>query len=239
MERRTLGVLLSALMMLLVATGCPKPPEDALSDASEAVESARDKSECAKEKFQEAKRLLEEARQLSKEKKYDEAERKAEAAEKLAKEARAEAEANWEDCQEELRGEEGTQQDDAQRDKDDTSGQQETREEQAELHTVHFGYDSADLSSEAREKLQENVRWLEQHPNRDVRLEGHTDKRGSVSYNLALGEQRAKTVKEYLMKFGIDEGRMDIVSYGEEKPVAFGDTSSAFRKNRRVEFVPE
>jgi len=106
------------------------------------------------------------------------------------------------------------------------------------LHTVHFDYDSATLSTETRKELSENADWIKANPKVTVQIEGHCDSRGSVEYNLALGERRAKAVKNYMVSLGLDTKRMTIISYGEEKPVATGDNEEAYAKNRRANFVP-
>ncbi len=108
----------------------------------------------------------------------------------------------------------------------------------AGLNTVHFDYDKATLTAEARKQLAENAEWIKAHANVTVQIEGHTDERGSVEYNLSLGERRAKSVRAYLTSLGVDGKRMTIISYGEEKPVASGDNESAYSQNRRANFVP-
>jgi peptidoglycan-associated lipoprotein len=94
------------------------------------------------------------------------------------------------------------------------------------------------LSSETRKDLAENAEWIKANPKVTVQIEGHCDSRGSVEYNLALGERRAKAVKNYLVSLGLNSKRMTIISYGEEKPVATGDSEEAYAKNRRANFVP-
>lgn len=106
------------------------------------------------------------------------------------------------------------------------------------LSTVHFDYDSATLTSDTRRQLSENADWIKNHPKITVQIEGHCDKRGSVEYNLALGERRAKAVKSYLTSLGIASKRMTVISYGTEKPIAQGDSEEAYAKNRRANFVP-
>ncbi len=106
------------------------------------------------------------------------------------------------------------------------------------LSTVNFEYDSSTLTSESRRKLAENADWIKANSRVTVQIEGHCDSRGSVEYNLALGERRAKAVKNYLVSLGIDTKRLTILSYGEEKPIAMGDTEEAYAKNRRANFVP-
>ena len=238
MQQYLIGVCL-VIGLCGLAAGCPKPPKDALSEAEEAVAGARSKSECAGEKFEAANRLLEEAKSLSEDKEYEEARRKARAAAKLAREAKSKAEANWEECQERLAADDQEKSSEKADQSDSADEEQKQRARELELQTIHFGYDTADLTDEAREKLQENADWMRQHPDRRVVLEGHTDARGSIEYNLALGERRARSVKEYLIQLGVSGGRLNVLSYGEEKPEAYGDSESAYRKNRRVEFVPK
>ncbi len=106
------------------------------------------------------------------------------------------------------------------------------------LATVFFEYDKAALTSDARQKLAANAAWIKGNGNYTIQIEGHTDERGSVEYNLALGERRAKSVKSYLEGLGVASNRMTIISYGEEKPLVSGDSESAWSKNRRANFVP-
>jgi peptidoglycan-associated lipoprotein len=106
------------------------------------------------------------------------------------------------------------------------------------LHTVHFDYDSSTLTSVTRRELSENAEWIKGNPKVTIQVEGHCDSRGSVEYNLALGERRAKAVKNYLVSLGLDSKRLTIISYGEEKPIATGDSEEAYAKNRRANFVP-
>lgn len=106
------------------------------------------------------------------------------------------------------------------------------------LNTIFFEYDRAELTSDAKKTLSNNAGWIKNNSNFTIQIEGHCDERGSVEYNLALGERRAKAVKAYLTGLGIDAKRMTIISYGEEKPIAQGDSESAYSRNRRANFVP-
>lgn len=106
------------------------------------------------------------------------------------------------------------------------------------LNTIFFEYDQARLTSEARTKLSANAEWIKKNPNSTIQIEGHTDERGSVEYNLSLGERRAKSVKTYLEGLGVAGNRMTIISYGEEKPLQSGDSETAWSKNRRANFLP-
>ena len=106
------------------------------------------------------------------------------------------------------------------------------------LTTVNFEYDRAALTSETKKILEGNANWIKNHKGVSLQIEGHCDSRGSVEYNLALGERRAQAVKNFLVRQGVASKRMTIISYGKEKPVALGDTEEAYAKNRRANFVP-
>jgi peptidoglycan-associated lipoprotein len=106
------------------------------------------------------------------------------------------------------------------------------------LQTVRFGYDQSSLSAEAKKQLADNATWMKSHDKINVQIEGHCDSRGSLEYNLALGERRAQSVKNYLVGLGISTAQMTVISYGKEKPLATGDNEEAWSKNRRANFVP-
>lgn len=101
---------------------------------------------------------------------------------------------------------------------------------------VYFEYDSDELSGDARATLDAKLPIFRANPNLRIRVAGHTDERGSDEYNLALGQRRAAAVKRYLTDQGIDGGRLDIVSFGEERPAVTESTEEAYRMNRRAEF---
>jgi peptidoglycan-associated lipoprotein len=105
------------------------------------------------------------------------------------------------------------------------------------LKTVYFGYNSNDLDDEAKATLQANAAWLKAHPAYHVEIGGHCDERGSIGYNVALGDRRATAVKSYLTGSGIGAGQLVAVSFGEEKPANPGHDESAWAKNRRAEFT--
>lgn len=106
------------------------------------------------------------------------------------------------------------------------------------LKTVFFDYDKATLSSEAKKTIQGNVEWMKKNANTKVQIEGHCDNRGSIEYNVALGERRANSVKDYMMSLGLASNRLATISYGEEKPLVTSENESAWKKNRRANFVP-
>jgi peptidoglycan-associated lipoprotein len=106
------------------------------------------------------------------------------------------------------------------------------------LSTVFFDYDKSTLSSTSREALKGNAEWMKKNSKVSIQIEGHTDSRGSIEYNLALGERRANAVKSYLQTLGIPASRMKTISYGKERPLVQGETEEAWAKNRRANFVP-
>ncbi|MES2854869.1 MAG: peptidoglycan-associated lipoprotein Pal [Bdellovibrionota bacterium] len=108
----------------------------------------------------------------------------------------------------------------------------------AGLNTIFFEYDQARLTADARKKLAGNAEWIKSNSGMTIQIEGHTDERGSVEYNLSLGERRAKSVKTYLEGLGVESRRMTIISYGEEKPMQSGESEGVWSKNRRANFVP-
>lgn len=103
---------------------------------------------------------------------------------------------------------------------------------------IYFDFDRSDLRSEAREELQRKAQVLRDYPEVRVRIEGHADERGTVEYNLALGERRADAARAFLIDLGIDPDRMTTVSYGEERPAVEASNEAAWQRNRRDEFVP-
>lgn len=108
---------------------------------------------------------------------------------------------------------------------------------QLSLKTIHFDFDSYTLRQVDRDILYNNAEYLLKKYKGKVKLEGHCDERGSDEYNLALGENRAKTAMNYLLTLGVPAEQLSIVSYGKEKPVDAGQTEDAWAKNRRVEFT--
>jgi len=99
---------------------------------------------------------------------------------------------------------------------------------------VFFDFDKYDLSSDARNTLQKQAVWLRRYPNVTITVEGHCDERGTREYNLALGERRANSVKDYLRALGVDLSRVKTISYGKERPVALGSNEDAWKQNRRA-----
>lgn len=99
---------------------------------------------------------------------------------------------------------------------------------------LFFGYDRYDLSTEARLTLDRQAQWLQRYPTLTFTIEGHADERGTREYNLALGERRANSVKNYMVALGVDPYRINTISYGKERPAVPGSNDSAWSQNRRA-----
>ncbi len=109
----------------------------------------------------------------------------------------------------------------------------ETEDPPASLEDVlYFGFDSSDLDEAAKNLLENNATWMKEDDSRVLTIEGHTDEEGTTDYNLALGERRARITRDYLVRLGVDESRIQIITYGEEKPAGTDDSL-----NRRSVFV--
>jgi peptidoglycan-associated lipoprotein len=104
-----------------------------------------------------------------------------------------------------------------------------------ELETIHFDYDSANLGDEALAALKKNAEYLKARDELGVRIAGYCDERGTVEYNLALGQKRAKTVREYYIRLGVPGASLATISYGKESPTCSDSTEDCWAQNRRAE----
>lgn len=115
--------------------------------------------------------------------------------------------------------------------------QQTEPESRATLTDAFFDFDEASLRADAKAALENNAKWMQSNGGASVIVEGHCDERGSVEYNLALGERRAKAAKEFLVSYGITASRITTISYGKERPFDPGHDENAWAQNRRAHFV--
>ena len=102
---------------------------------------------------------------------------------------------------------------------------------------IYFDFDRSDIRAEYTDMLESHGRYLASNPNARLRLEGHTDERGSREYNIGLGERRAQAVRRVLMLQGVQGSQLITVSYGEERPAVIGSDEEAHALNRRVELI--
>ncbi len=100
--------------------------------------------------------------------------------------------------------------------------------------TVYFDTDRYNIDSTDAAALQSQAQWLSRYPAKRATVEGHADERGTRDYNLALGERRANSAKNYLVSLGVDASRLTTVSYGKERPIALGSDEDSWAKNRRA-----
>ncbi len=109
--------------------------------------------------------------------------------------------------------------------------------EASTLRDVHFDFDKYEIRADNAKLLEEASKWLKENPKAQVLVEGHADERGTSEYNLALGERRAKAVRDYLVSLGTETSRISTVSYGEERPVCNEHSEPCWGKNRRGHFL--
>ena len=110
-------------------------------------------------------------------------------------------------------------------------------ETRSALQDAYFDFDDASLRDDAKNALENNAKYMEKNSSTAVVVEGHCDERGSVEYNIALGEKRARAAKDFLVSYGVTAGRITTISYGKERPFDPGHSEEAWAKNRRAHFV--
>ncbi|HEY6930651.1 MAG TPA: peptidoglycan-associated lipoprotein Pal [Thermoanaerobaculia bacterium] len=105
------------------------------------------------------------------------------------------------------------------------------------LQDAFFDYDRSELREDARTTLAKDADWLKKYPSTKLLIEGHCDERGTEEYNLALGDRRANATKEYLAALGINDSRVQTVSFGKDKPFCTAENDPCFQENRRAHFL--
>lgn len=217
MRRNVLFLLVTFLLACSVAmTGCKKGTtgDPTVLDAARRALNNSELERCAPEQYAQARALFADAEQAVADRNWDEAERLAAEAERLAAEARRVAAANP-DCQ------------------PPAPPEQEAPLAPVASHdfiTVYFDFDSSELRGDSRRALEEHARVLRNSETMRIRVEGHASEEGTSEYNLALGNRRAKSVRDFLIRSGVSESRIETISYGEERP------AGRLEENRRVEF---
>lgn len=107
----------------------------------------------------------------------------------------------------------------------------------ANLQRIHFDFDKSNIKPEYEPVLRGNATWMQANQKSVVTIEGHCDERGSIEYNIALGDRRANSAKGYLTNLGIPDNRLNTISYGKERPLCTEHNESCWWQNRRDEFV--
>ena len=119
----------------------------------------------------------------------------------------------------------------------DAKARQQAVAERFEAQPIYFDFDKFSIRNEARAVLEKTAAFLKENTSIHMRIEGNCDERGTNEYNLALGERRANSAKLFLVSLGISPDRIRTISYGEERPLARGDSEDAWAKNRRDDLV--
>ncbi|MBO4441254.1 OmpA family protein [bacterium] len=234
---KTLKYILCALNIVLLLIGCSeKPPKEEREMAEKAFKDALLGKDCDKENFLAAEELVNQAREAINNQKYDEAKTLF-----LAAKERADAIAKYvrehpDECT--PKNQEGGEEEEsgsiAEKSFVDETG--DPNNPDMEFPVIHFEFDQATIYAEDMPLVEMMISWMQNFPEKVVRIEGHADERGSIDYNLSLGEKRAIEVKTKLLQAGIDPQRIKIISYGEEQPVDPASNEDAWFKNRRAEF---
>lgn len=108
--------------------------------------------------------------------------------------------------------------------------------DRASIKIIYFDFDKSNIRNDMTADVSYNAGLMKKYSKWSVTLEGHADERGTNEYNLALGERRAKSVRDFLVNYGIEANRISVISYGEERPAVRGTGEAVWSKNRRVEF---
>jgi len=106
------------------------------------------------------------------------------------------------------------------------------------LQDIYFDFDKSNIRPNDAEILKKDYEWFKSNPGKKARIEGHCDERGTIEYNLALGQRRADATKTYMVNLGVDKSLLETVSYGKERPMDPGHNEAAWAKNRRAHFAP-
>ena len=101
---------------------------------------------------------------------------------------------------------------------------------------IFFEFDAYTIREDSKPVLEKYAEYLNKNPNSAITVSGHTDDRGTTEYNLALGDQRSKAARDYLVRLGVDGARIKVISFGEERPATGGTSEDAWSRNRRAEF---
>lgn len=227
-------ILAAVLLSTLFVAGCPKKTADLeMEAAKKAIDDARKKKagdcDTSKPQYQAAEAAIAEAQKLAEDGKIEDAKARALEAQTLAEQASAAAKPGCADkpAEEEKPAEQ-------ERDDEDASAGMNFNAEGL-LETIYFDYNDASIREDSKQVLSKVADGLSKSKGTVIEIEGHCDVRGSTEYNLHLGERRARAVEKYLTTAGVDPKQIQIISYGEERPVDLGDSETAHQKNRRAE----
>jgi len=228
--KKNITFLLIVLSVLTIFVGCQKPPKAERELAEKAFRDASVGKDCDRENYLAAEELLNRAREEYNNKNYNKAKELFLAVKQKSDEIIEYYRTHPDECLPKKKVVEVEDDDDLIERSDPAT------DPNMEYPTIHFDLDDYTIRYEDQSKIDLIARWMRNFPERVVRIEGHCDERGSRDYNMSLGENRASSVKNRLIQLGIDSGRINIVSYGKERPVDTRSNEEAWFKNRRAEF---
>ncbi len=228
--KKNIAFLLIVLSVLTtVFVGCQKPPTAERELAERAFRNAAVGKDCDRENYLAAEELLNRAREEYNNKNYKKARELFLAVKQKSDEIIEYYRTHPDECL--------PKEDVIEEEKDDFDEILDPAEDpNLEYPTVHFEFDDYTIRYEDQSKVELVARWMKNFPERVIRIEGHCDERGSRDYNMSLGENRARAVKNRLIQLGIDSDRIRIVSYGKERPLDPRSNEDAWFLNRRAEF---
>jgi len=226
-----LSILAIASFILLSGCSGTQKPELELSAAQSAINSAQRAEKCAKQIFRAAQKIMAEANKLAEEGENEAAREKALEAENLAQQA-LNASPPGCDKEPEPLASPNPSPTSATSGTTDAANSMDLGET---LETIYFDYNQSHIREDSKSVLTRIAEIMSSGGNENLEIEGHCDSRGSTEYNLHLGERRARAVRKYLVTQGVSPSRLQIISYGEERPIDLGETESAHQKNRRAE----
>lgn len=227
--KRLLTFFIITLIIGAAFSGCAKPPKAERELAEKAFRDAAVGKDCDRENYLAAEELLNKAREEVNNKNFAKAKELFLAVKEKSDAIMKYYEEHPDECLPKKKEKKAVEQ------------KVEEIEDPAEdpdldFPTIHFEYNEYTIRSEDLEKVDLIARWMSNFPENVVRIEGHADERGSIDYNMSLGEKRADEVKKKLLQSGTDSKRIKIVSYGEERPVDPASNEEAWFQNRRAEF---
>ncbi len=226
---RTLLILLT----IGIAAGCATPPEKERKLAEKAFADASAAKDCDKENYLAAEELLNRAREAINAGEYDKARELFKNVEEKSQKMMEYYRTHPDEC---LPKKEESVVDETKEEKVEELPADSPENPEMSFPVIHFEFNKYEIRSEDQQEIERIAAWMKNFDQHVLEIAGHADERGSIDYNMSLGEKRAREVKKQLMLQGIEDARLKIVSYGEEKPVAEGHNEEAWDQNRRAEF---
>ncbi len=234
---RSLSIVLIITLIALAVTGCrPKPPEEERMLAEKAFKDAALGKDCDRENYLAAEELLNQAREEVNKKNYDKAKELFNTVKQKSEAVLEYYRAHPDECMPKKEEKKGDASADAAKNGAVDEKDLSVTDPNWKFPVIHFDYNDYSIKSDDMPKVTQLSQWMQNFKEVSVMIEGHADERGSIDYNMSLGEKRAQEVLNELIRLGIDKNRLKIISYGEEKPAANGHDEAAWSENRRAEF---